>query len=379
MFAIPMTKPTRRVSTVILVRGELVRQTLASIATSMAGAAPIFLGVIGPVLAGVLALAVAPLLYAGTLYYPNGVLIFSVHTALTCMPIFFLRHRVLPTSFMNWAAGQPISPLFRLAGDVLAVAIGVSPLAGIYAMSSLVWAWQWPPWLRSAWLPAYTTVLVSLLFNCMFGMLVLNWRWRVDRSRRKGTATGGPHSSRKELQERLGFGAGHLVIARYLLWLPYWRQKPVTWHLGQVATTLLIGVGLVYLLLNHDNSPWQAAISPSIAVFIVCITLWRDATVQRSLAHLLVVVNGWPIAFARLRLIANVWAVLPAMTVPVLALFVGQGFGAPASDRASLWWFAVAAAAGAPMVVLLTKVHTPQRWAMASVWAGTLIVCGGSL
>jgi hypothetical protein len=179
-----------------LVRGAVARQTLGSIVSSLVGAVPIFLGVIGSVLAGVLALAIGPLLYAGTLHYPNGVLIFSVHTAVTCLPIFFFRYRVLPTCFMDWAAGQPISLRFRLAGDALAVAILVAPLAGIYVISSLVWLWQWPTWLKSAWLTAYSAVLLSLLLNYIFGMLVLNWRWQVDRFHRKGAAMGTPFASR---------------------------------------------------------------------------------------------------------------------------------------------------------------------------------------
>lgn len=371
-----MTQSRRRVSTVILVRGELARQTLASIATSMTGGAQVFLGVIGPVLAGVLALAAAPLLYAGTLHYAEGVLIFLVHTALTCLPIFFLRYRVLPTRFMDWAAGHPISPRIRLAGDALAVAILVAPLAGIYVISSLVWVYQWPTWLRSAWLTAYSAVLLSLFLNCMFGMLVMNWRWRLDQSRRRGTATSTHFASRTIVRAPIGLELGNLIVAFYLLWLPYWRQKPISWHLAQAVMTLLTEMGLVWLLLNNQRSPWQAAISPFIAVCIVGMTLWRDAIVQRSLAHLLVVVHGWPIKFARLGLIAHVWATLPAMLVPVLALFVAQTLGSPVFDRPSTWWFAVAAAAGAPTVVLFTKVNTPGRWALASVWAGILIVCG---
>lgn len=174
-------------------RSELSRQALQDVGTKASNAAPIVLGVMGPLLLGLLAMLAAPLLYAVTLPLPEGLALFAAHTLVAAIPIFMLRQRVLPDSLLAWEAGLPIPPHHRIVGDALATTILVAPLFVAYLVSSLVWFWQWPPWLRPVWAAGSAAILASTLGTWLIGMLLLSLRSRSLRASRRGSGAAAIH------------------------------------------------------------------------------------------------------------------------------------------------------------------------------------------
>lgn len=349
------------------------------IGASIAGAAPILLGVVGSVLLGVLALIVVPLIYSVSSPILEGVAIFAAHTLIVSLPLFLIRQRVLPDVFLSWSAPLPVSRWCRFTGDAWATAIMLAPLGGAYLVSSLVWVWQWPLWLRSVWLPAFAAVLLSLVFSWLFGMVVLHWHWRADRARRTGVAAQGCGAPGFAPGAPVGLYAHEFTLAHKLLCLPLWRQKSALWHVAQSTLMVLMAASVMGILLLKSPAPsWRVALGPFLALLVVGLTLWRDAAMQRNLSHLMREGSAWPLSWVWLQRVAILWAVLPAIGLS-FGLLVAPILGPPASATGPFGWFPIVVALGALMVLWFTKIGTRERWAFAIVWAATLVICGGNL
>ena len=326
-------------------------------------------------LAAAAALLAAPLLYAVTLPLPEGLALFAAHTLIAAIPIFMLRQRVLPDSLLAWEAGLPIPPRHRIIGDALATTILVAPLFGAYLVSSLVWFWQWPPWLRPVWAAGSAAILASTLATWLIGMLLLSLRSRSLR----GSGAARRQSTGMTWKLPAYRWSRDLAVAHALLLKPLWRRNALLWRAGHPALIVLAAACLLAMpLLPPETFTWQPVLATLSALLYVAVVLWRDALMQSSLAHLAKEIAGWPVSFEHLNAVSRTWTLLPTTLLALLPLGAILLAASPRSFSAPLW-FAGIGLVGAPAMLAVTKTWTRNRWAMAFVLVVALPISGDFL
>lgn len=372
-------KRTKPISSWIGLRGELSRRALLDVGTSALNSAPIIVGVMGPLFLGVVAMLAAPLLYAATLPLPDGFALFAAHTSIAAIPFFMMRQRVLPDSVVAWAAGLPVQLRHRIIGDAWATTILVAPLFGTYLVSSLVWFWQWPPWLRPVWIAAIGAILVSTIATWLIGMSMLSMRSRPDRATRRETVSVTPQATGMAWNETAEQWSRDLVVAHYLLLKPQWRRKTFVWRVGHPSLIVFAGACMMGIpLFKHDAYAWQSALAPLAATLYVGVILWRDALMQENLTHLRREVSGWPVSFGHLNVVSRTWAVMPTTFLSLFPLAAVYWNSSPHDVRVPLW-YAVIGLVGSPTMLAITKAWSRNRWAAAVVLVVALAICGGFL
>lgn len=372
-------KRNKPISNWIGLRGELSRQALLDVGTRALNSAPIIVGVMGPVLLGVVAMLAAPLLYAVTLPASEGFALSVAHTLVAAIPLIMLRQRVLPDSLLAWEAGLPIQPRHRIIGDARATTVLVVPLFGAYLVSSLVWFWQWPPWLRPVWAAGSAAILASTLATWLIGMLLLSLRSRSLRASRRGSGSARPQSTGMTWKLPAYRWSRDLAVAHALLLKPLWRRNALLWRAGHPALIVLAAACLLALpLLPPETFTWQPVLATLSALLFVAVVLWRDALMQSNLAHLTREIAGWPVSFEHLNAVSRIWTLLPTTLLALLPLGAILLAASSRSFSAPLW-FAGIGLVGAPAMLAITKTWTRNRWAVAFVLVVALAISGDFL
>lgn len=345
---------------------------------SVLDAAPIFVILMGPLMLGTIALLVAPLLFAATLPLSSWFAVVVAQSLMAFIPMFMLRQRVLPDSFVAWMGGLPVPHRLNFMGDAWATTVLMAPLLGAYLLSSLVWLWQWPAWLRPVGASAFATVLVSALGTWWLGMMMMAMRRNSCGESGRGAVSTLQGDTRLAWIALVSSWSRDVVLTHCLLLAPMWRCQSVVLRAGQSTFIALAGGCLAGMqLLSPGAGTWQPALPPLAAVLYVAVTHWRDAAIQAKLAHLEQVTAGWPISLARLSLVAKVWAAVPAAGLSLLPMLL-----IPFSDTSkykvvAVLWFSVIGLVGTSFMLFATAPESRARWSAVAVLMAALVICGG--
>ena len=110
----------------------------------------------------------------------------------------------------------------------------VGPVAVAFAVSTAIWFYQWPDWLRPVAPMALALTALSLLLAWLLSTLVLAQRVRMPAARKPGRARPAPTS----YALRASRVPKPLYRWHQLFWLPFWRADDV---IGIQQTLLLLG------------------------------------------------------------------------------------------------------------------------------------------
>lgn len=300
-------------------RTRMAHHALLQFAASVQSSLEIIALAFAPMLLGLCACIALPGLYAATLPWPQMLALLAAQIALAAAPAILLRKRLHPADVLAWSYPLPLPPALRWQADAAVAGMLMLPLAGMYAISSAIWLYQWPDWLRPVATLALTLTALSLLLAWLLATLVLARRARLPAARapRRQVA-----SATSYVPQALRPRAFHLW--RQLFWLPFWRaENPV----GIQQTVLLIGaLASVAVWLWHP--PLAALWGASASTLLVLLTDRGDKAVREQSALLAPVLADWPIDSARVFLHAAVFSLLPGACV--MLLFAALAYAAPA-------------------------------------------------
>ncbi|WP_377702500.1 hypothetical protein [Pseudoduganella sp. UC29_71] len=355
------------------------RQFLASLANSL----EITLLGFGPVLIGLAAAIALPGMMAVTLGWPAMLAILAAQALFAALPTVLLRKRLHPADAVVWARPLPVPPALAWAADALSAGLIAGPLAGLYAVSAMIWLYQWPDWLRPVAPQAIAATLLSLLLGWALATLALarrRLRAALPARRRARAAAATPAAA------TLAPGTAPAALApgytprplrpllpalwHRLFWLPFWRAEN---HVGLQQCVLLagaLGCTTAWLLGPPLGLPLPGAAMGGLAsAMLILLTDRGDKAVREQTALLRPVLAPWPLDTARLLLCARLFSLIPGAAVlaafAVLAISQPQAWGhepaatAPLaaaapfpSPRAALVWLAAAGTACAAIVAL---------------------------
>jgi hypothetical protein len=348
------------------------RQFLASLTNSL----EITLLGFGPVLLGLAAAIALPGMMAVTLRWPAMLAILAAQALFAALPTVLLRKRLHPADAVAWARPLPVPPALGWRADALSAGLITGPLAGLYAVSAMIWLYQWPDWLRPVAPQAIAATVLSLLLGWALATLALARRRlrpalparRRARAARTAAATQpaapAPGYTPRALRPLLP------ALWHRLFWLPFWRAEN---HVGIQQCVLLagaLGCTAAWLLGPPLGLPLPGAAMGGLAsAMLILLTDRGDKAVREQTALLRPVLAPWPLDTARLLLYARLFSLIPAAAVlaafTVLATSHPQAWdhwpaataplaaAAPfPSPRAALVWLAAAGTACGAIVAL---------------------------
>lgn len=355
-------------------RHRISKQILVEIARYLAGLAPIVIGVLGPVLMAAVAVLVLPLLYSATLSRSTAVSIVLVQALIFVLPTVVLRKQLLSAPFLAWSRTLPTSLLTDLLGDALAVGVLIAPIGLAYFISSLVWLFQWPQWLRPVWPQAFGAVFISWLLSWALGVVVLHHRRQSEMPRGK------PIEQRADTRLQTSWGTARqrglpvFVTAYYLIRLNFTREKSVLWHACQSAWVVMV-IGFLIALCRPVGLPAYALL---FSTGLVGWTIWRDRVATKLLSHLRCALICHPVPMRGLQRIAKSWTLLPSIG-STLGVFFIVSFGLQQRPALRLLVYAAIGLVGATILVSRPNASAKERWAVVLIWLAALIVCGDNL
>lgn len=328
-------------------RARMTHQALRRVIPSLSSSLEIiFLG-FAPVVIGLLACIALPGLFAATLAWPQALALLAAQVLVATAPVWLMRKHLHPAEVTLWSRTLPISPRLRWGADAMAAAIIVGPVALAFAISTTIWLYQWPDWLRPVAPAAVSLTVLSLLLGWLLSTFVLAQRVRMPAARKPGRARSAPTSYVSGAPRMLK----PLYQWRQLFWLPFWRADDV---IGIQQTLLLIGAALgVTAWMWHPPLVPPALWGACSALALMLLTDRGDKAVAEQIARLRTVAAGWPVDTERLFRAAMVLSLLPGLCV--LAWFAALTLGRAAagySTTVAVVWLCFAAIAQIAIVAL---------------------------
>jgi hypothetical protein len=281
--------------------------------------------------------------------------------------VWLLRKRLHPADVLVWSRPLPITPRQRWSADAAVAGMIVGPLTLTYALSSAIWLYQWPDWLRPVAPQALALTLLSLLAGWLLSTLTLVRRARMPASRKPVAARPAPtayvprrQQEQQQADSRVAPTAPRRLLNalyywRQLFWLPFWRAENVV---GMQQTVLLLGTALsmtVWLWRPPVVPPalWGACA----ALMLILLTDRGDKAVAEQIALLRPTVAGWPMRAVVLFRCAILFTLLPGLCMMAwFALLTLAHLGRPAisgySGTVALVWLCCAGVAQVAVVAL---------------------------
>src|SRR5476651_2203254 len=213
-------------------RTRLAHHALLHVVASLKSSAEIIMFGFGPVLLGLFACLALPGLIAPTLAWPQALALIAAQVLVAALPALLLRKRLHPADVLQWSRPLPIAPALRWQADAAVAAVLMAPLAAVYAISTAIWLYQWPDWLRPVAAASVGFTVLSLLLAWGASTLVLARRARMPAAQRGRAAPPASHYTPRALRP-VGF-----YLWRQLFWLPFWRADNVV---GMQQSWLLLG------------------------------------------------------------------------------------------------------------------------------------------
>jgi hypothetical protein len=325
-------------------RLRLARHALLQFATSLISSLEYILLGFGPVLIGLLAVIALPGLFAATQPWPEALGLVAGQIVLLSAPVWLLRKRLHPAAVHAWSQTLPIPARSRWRADAAVAALIIGPVALAYAVSTTIWLYQWPDWLRPVAPQALLLTLASLLLAWLLSTLTLAQRNRLPTARKPGRTRPVPTS----------YVPSHGGLPYYwkqLFWLPFWRAESVT---GIQQTLLLIGaLGSIAVWLWHPPLVPPALWGACAALMTMLLTDRGDKAVAEQITVLRPIAIHWPLRVEYLYRLAMLATLLPALLV--LALFAALTLGRDAagySHTVATVWLCFAGIAQLALVAL---------------------------
>ena len=328
-------------------RARMTRQALLRIIPGLSSSLEIILLGFAPVAIGLLACVALPGLFAATLPWPEALALVLAQVLVATAPVWLMRKHLHPAEVTLWSRTLPISPRLRWCADAMVAGIIVGPVAVTFAVSTAIWFYQWPDWLRPVAPVALALTALSLLLAWLLSMFILARRVRMPAARKPGRARPAPTSYAP--------GAARLPKPLYqwhrLFWLPFWRADDVV---GIQQTLLLLGAALgVMVWMWHPPLVPPALWGACTALALMLLTDRGDKAVAEQIMRLRPVAAAWPIDAERLFRAAMVLSLLPGLCV--MAWFAALTLGRAAtgySTTVAIVWLCFAAIAQIAVVAL---------------------------
>src|SRR5471032_1461939 len=144
-------------------RTRLAHHALLHVVASLKSSAEIIVFGFGPVLLGLFACLALPGLIAPTLAWPQALALIAAQVLVAALPALLLRKRLHPADVLQWSRPLPIAPALRWQADAAVAAMLMAPLTIVYAISTAIWLYQWPDWLRPVAAASVGLTVLSLL------------------------------------------------------------------------------------------------------------------------------------------------------------------------------------------------------------------------
>ena len=308
-------------------RIRLAHHALLHVVASLKSSAEIVVLGFGPVLLGLFACLALPGLIAPTLAWPPALALVAAQVLVAALPAVLLRKRLHPADVLQWSRPLPVAPALRWQADAAVAAMLMAPLTVVYAISTAIWLYQWPAWLRPVAAASVGLTVLSLLLAWGASTLVLAWRARRPAATRP--RHGAPSAARYTPRALRPLA---LHLWQQLFWLPFWRAENVV---GAQQTLLLLGALASVATWRLHPAPVPPALWGALSSLLLMVLTDRgDKAVREQTELLRPIIASWPIRPQRLFFTAAVFGLLPAAAV--LAGFAALMLHASASNAAGL-------------------------------------------
>jgi hypothetical protein len=352
-------------------RIRLARHALLQFAVSLQSSLEYILLGFAPVLLGLFACIALPGLFAATRPWPEAIGLFAGQTLLASAPVWLLRKRLHPAAVLTWSRPLPIAGRSKWLADAAVAGMLIVPLSAAYAVSTAIWLYQWPDWLRPVAPQALLLTVASLLLAWLLSTLALANRNRMPAARKPSGSRPPPTgyvpaaiaraataasaatsaSTSAHVPSRRPSARNLLYYWLQLFWRPFWRAENVV---GIQQTLLLAGALLsIGIWLWHPPVVPPALWGACAALMSMLLTDRGDKAVAEQIALLRPVAAGWPLHTERLYRLAMLFTLLPALCVLAwfAALTLGRSAGGYSHTVATVW-LVFAAIAHIAMVTL---------------------------
>jgi hypothetical protein len=279
-----------------------------------------------------------------------------------------------------WCRPLPIPPRRQWGANFAVAGMIIVPLSAAYALSTAIWLYQWPEWLRPVAPQALLLTAGSLLLGWIVSTLVLAQRCRMPAAARldPDRPAPGPYIPRTPRLSAAGATAQRARTAPYhwrqLFWLPFWRAESVV---GIQQTVLLLGA-----MLSIAVWLWRPPVVPATlwganaALLLMLLTDRGDKAVTEQTALLRPVAAAWPVRIERLFRFARVSTLLPGLAV--MAWFALLTLGHPGRASAAGYSTTVATVwlcfAGVAQVAVVTLRRLSVRGRVGLVISAIIIL-----
>jgi hypothetical protein len=328
-------------------RLRLARHALLRFAASLQSSLEIILLGFAPVVAGLVACIALPGLLAATQPWPQALALVAGQVLVASAPVWLLRKRLHPAEVLAWSRPLPISPRARWSADAAVAGMIVGPLTLAYLVSTAIWLYQWPDWLRPAAPQALLLTALSLLLAWALSTLILARRARMPAARKPGSGRAAPTSYLPRVPTRMVLP----YYWRQMFWLPFWRAENVVGiqqTLLMASALLSVGVWL-WRPLPVPPALWGACA----ALTLMLLTDRGDKAVTEQIALLRPITAGWPTRPQRLFRCAMLFSLLPGLCVMACFALLALGRAATGySHTVAMVWLCFAAVAQIAVVSL---------------------------
>lgn len=333
-------------------RLRLAQHALLQFAASLKSSLEYILLGFGPVLVGLLAVIALPGLFAATRPWPEALALLGGQVLLGCAPVWLLRKRLLPAAVLQWSHPLPLPARGKWLADAAVAALIIAPLSGAYAISTAIWLYQSPDWLRPVAPQALLLTLASLLLAWLLSTWTLARRNRLPAAGKPARARPAPTAyTPRATGLAAGAPARYAYYWKQLFWLPFWRGENIV---GVQQTLLLAGALLsIGVWLWHPPVVPPALWGACAALLSMLLTDRGDKAVAEQTAVLRPLAASWPLRAHHLYRTARLFTLLPALCV--LAWFAVLTLGRPAdgySHTVAIVWLGFSAIAHVAMVAL---------------------------
>ena len=323
-------------------RTRLAHHALLQVVASLKSSAEIIVFGFGPVLLGLFACLALPGLIAPTLAWPQALALIAAQVLVAALPALLLRKRLHPADVLQWSRPLPIAPALRWQADAAVAAMLMAPLTIVYAISTAIWLYQWPAWLRPVAAASVGLTVLSLLLAWGASTLLLAQRARMPAATRPRRGAPPATSYAPRALRPLGLHLWH-----QLFWLPFWRADNAV---GMQQSLLLLGALASVATWRWHPAPVPPALWGALSSLLLMVLTDRgDQAVREQTALLRPIIASWPIRSARLFFTAAAFGLLPAAAVlagfAALMLHASASNAAGLSSKTAMVWLCAAALA----------------------------------